>query len=784
MSSGKTIRGITVEIDGSTTGLGKALNEANTKLKSTQSELNKVDKALKLDPNNITLVKQKQELLTKSIADTSSKLETLKQSQKQVEAQFKSGKIGEEAYRDFQRELETTKAKLNSLKDEKKSIFVISTAFDNAKSKVSDFAATVKKPVAAFGLVTNAAKKTVTAIGKASAAAGKMAANVGKIPVKTVQAGAKAFTAYGKAAATAATAVTGGLLANVETSREWNNDMLKLETNAKTSGNSFELMKNKMSDLTAITGETDSSIEALSNLMAIGLTDEQMTPTINALSGAVEKFPDTLKIESLADSLQETIATGSATGQFSELIGRMGGNVEEFNAKLSKCSTEAERQQVALDWLANSGLSEINEEYQKANKSTIDYEKASFNLQDTLANLGTTFTPVMSSLKNIGATLLEDAAPGLSVFAESMTSTFENVLSADSFSEMIVALVDGLAANLPTFLNEFNGFILQIVNGVVSALPTLINTVLPTLITGFTDLITGLVQYVPTVLPLLVEGGITLFTGLLDSLNQIVDLLMPMLPEIIQQITDVLIENLPTIIEGGFQLLVGLIEGITDCIPDLINCVVELIPVITDTLVDNIPLLIQAGMELIIALSKGLPQAIPEIIAALPEIISAIIDGFLEVDWLEVGINILDGIAAGLVEAVKGIGSIIKDVGTSIKDGFCDFFGINSPSRLFRDTIGKNLAAGIGVGFEDEMTDVNAAMQAAVPTSFSTDVNINRNLSNSATAAGFNSAAYNLPQTATFYIVMDGQVVANQTAPFLDILNGAKVSFADRGLST
>lgn len=783
MASGKTIKGITVEIGGSTTGLGKALSEANAKLKDTQSELNKVDKALKLDPNNVTLVKQKQELLTKAISDTSSKLDTLKKSQKQVEDQFKSGKIGEEAYRDFQRELETTKAKLENLKDEKKSINVISTAFDSAKSKVSDFAVTVKKPINAIGLVTKAAKKSAEAIGKAATAAGKMAVSVGKIPVKTVQAGTKAFSAYGKAAAGAATAVTGALLANVEASREWNNDMLKLETNAKTSGNSFELMKSKMSDLTAITGESDSSIEALSNLMAIGLTDEQMTPTINALSGAVEKFPDTLKIESLADSLQETIATGSATGQFSELIGRMGGDVEAFNGELAGCTTEAEKQQVALNWLANSGLSEINKEYQKANKSTIDYEKASFNLQDTLANLGTTFTPVMSNLKNIGTQLLENATPGLTVFAESMSTTLGNVMSADSLSEMIVAIVDGLAANLPTALSGFNNFILQIVNGIVTSLPTMIHTILPTLITGFTDLVTGLVQYVPTVLPLLVEGGITLFTGLLDSLNQIVDLLMPQLPEIVKKISEMLVENLPTIIEGGMQLLIGLIDGITECIPDLIQCVLGLIPVITDTLVENLPQLIKAGMDLITALAKGLPDAIPAIVAALPEIIKAIIDGFAEVDWLEIGINILEGIAAGLVEAVKGIGSVIADVGSSIKDGFCSFFGINSPSRLFRDTIGKNLAAGIGVGFEDEMTDVNAAMQAAVPTSFDTDVNINRNLSNSGSALGF-SAANSLPQTASFYIIMDGQTVANKTAPFLDILNGAKVSFADRGLST
>ena len=95
-----------------------------------------VDKALKLDPNNVTLVKQKQDLLKDSIKETKAKLDVLKEAQSQVTAQYKKGEIDAGQYRAFQRELETTKSKLSSLKDEKKNVNAIGTAFKEVKDKV------------------------------------------------------------------------------------------------------------------------------------------------------------------------------------------------------------------------------------------------------------------------------------------------------------------------------------------------------------------------------------------------------------------------------------------------------------------------------------------------------------------------------------------------------------------------------------------------------------------------------------------------------------------------
>ena len=110
------IKGITVEIGGDSSGLDKALKGVNTTSVKLNTELKEVNKLLKFDPSNATGLAQKQELLTKSIENTSEKLAQLKSAQAQVEQQFANGKIGEEQYRAFNREISTTEQSLNSYK--------------------------------------------------------------------------------------------------------------------------------------------------------------------------------------------------------------------------------------------------------------------------------------------------------------------------------------------------------------------------------------------------------------------------------------------------------------------------------------------------------------------------------------------------------------------------------------------------------------------------------------------------------------------------------------------
>lgn len=103
------IKGIKIEIDGDTQPLQKALKNVNKAATDASQELRQIDKALKFDTGNVTLLTQKQEVLQKQVSTTKEKLETLRQAQSQVEQQFKNGDIGADQYRAFQREVETTK---------------------------------------------------------------------------------------------------------------------------------------------------------------------------------------------------------------------------------------------------------------------------------------------------------------------------------------------------------------------------------------------------------------------------------------------------------------------------------------------------------------------------------------------------------------------------------------------------------------------------------------------------------------------------------------------------
>ncbi|WP_277255863.1 phage tail tape measure protein [Negativibacillus massiliensis] len=116
------IKGITIEIGGDTTKLSKALSGVNKEISTTQSQLKDVQRLLKLDPQNITLLEQKQKMLGKAIADTAEKLKTLESAEKQVQQQFKEGKVSQEQYNALEREIESTRISLENLKETEKQV--------------------------------------------------------------------------------------------------------------------------------------------------------------------------------------------------------------------------------------------------------------------------------------------------------------------------------------------------------------------------------------------------------------------------------------------------------------------------------------------------------------------------------------------------------------------------------------------------------------------------------------------------------------------------------------
>ena len=131
----KTLKGIVVSIGGDTSGLTRALQSLNDKIYSTTGELKEVNRLLKFNPQSTTLLKQKQELLAKSIKATSDKLKELKNAEKAVQEEVKKGNIAESEYRVFQREIASTEGYLKSLEKQAK---VVNISLEKIGSTMSN----------------------------------------------------------------------------------------------------------------------------------------------------------------------------------------------------------------------------------------------------------------------------------------------------------------------------------------------------------------------------------------------------------------------------------------------------------------------------------------------------------------------------------------------------------------------------------------------------------------------------------------------------------------------
>ncbi|MFA7079220.1 MAG: hypothetical protein WC147_12550, partial [Syntrophomonas sp.] len=153
-------------------------------------------------------------------------------------------------------------------------------------------------------------------------------------------------------------------------------------------------------------GETDSNVEGLSELLATGFRDEQLSTLLDSLYGAAIKFKDTMKFEGIADGLQETLATGAAIGPFSELLERSGVALDGFNQGLTAAIANGTQEQYVLDVLAKTGLAGTYEAYRKNNEEMVKAEEANFRMQQAFAKLGATLEPILTPLIDMVTNLI------------------------------------------------------------------------------------------------------------------------------------------------------------------------------------------------------------------------------------------------------------------------------------------------------------------------------------------------------------------------------------------
>lgn len=557
----------------------------------------------------------------------------------------------------------------------------------------------------------------------------------------------------------------GSFLGASEATKEYRTNLAKVEQTAKTMGESVGNAKENMLAMASISGDVEAAGEAVNNLLSAGIKGDNLDKITKQLEGASIKWKDTLKLEGLADGLQETLATGSATGAFGELLERGGKSLDDFNARLANCTTTAEQQELVMQELSSMGLEKVSESYREANKNLVDAELAQLKYNDTMAQVGTAMEPVITVFTNMKTAMLEMLLPaiqqitkGITMFAQGASGAgqviaggFLNAITSigakiaevgktilssavaivpellskltQILPHVIALITDYLQLALMTVTNklpEFTKFVTELFPQIIDGLVNGFNTIIEKL----PGLITGLFSYLGEAFTSITEISTNAFLSMSDGLDKGLTALKNNLPKIVDAITTGLKDFLPKVVDGATNLFNGVLKGLETMLKSLSKNLPDIIKTIQNAIKEWLPIIADKAFELFMNIVKAIGKFIPVLVKELPSIIKAIVSGLIDLagSLLEAGktilVNIISGIKQNLPE-LKGIGeNIVKGLWNGIKDmsswivekvkGFGETV-LNGFKNFFGihspSTVmadqGKYLAEGLGEGLEN-----------------------------------------------------------------------------------
>lgn len=343
-------------------------------------------------------------------------------------------------------------------------------------------------------------------------------------------------------------------------------------------------------------------------------------------------------------------------------------------------------------------------------------------ISNLFAELPTMITDGMAKISAVLPGMIQTGSNILLALINGVTGSLPQLVSAAA--QIVSMLVQGLAQALPTLLPAAVQMITTLITALIEQAPMLIQSgmqllqglvqgimnSLPTLIAAIPQILQALLDAFTTALPTVLNIGVDIILNIVNGLVSAMPQLVAMLPTVIQTLISTLTSNLPGIVQVGVNALVKLIDGLSQAIPQLVGYIPQIIASIVNTLASNLPQILQAGAQIIITLAGGLAKAIPQLISQIPAIVRSIWNGFTSVNWGEVGLNIITGIASGIAGAA---GKLVDAAVNAAKDALNwvkDKLGIHSPSRVFRDQVGVMIGRGMAEGIDQSQRIVNRSL--------------------------------------------------------------------------
>lgn len=255
-----------------------------------------------------------------------------------------------------------------------------------------------------------------------------------------------------------------------------------------------------------------------------------------------------------------------------------------------------------------------------------------------------------------------------------------------------------------------------------------------------------------------------MITSLLNGAPQMIETATSLVQSFLGSIRD----NGPEVVDGAIGVVMSLISGFIECLPDLIDTAATLVASLLAGIGDHLPEILEMGVRLVAAIIEGLITAIPRLVVGALDLISSIITAFGDVDWLQLGVNIVVGIIDGIKSRASSLMDSIRHMAANALEAAKDFFGIHSPSRVMREQVGHPIAEGMAEGMEDAPGIDTASKELSKRALSSLTADVNYNIPDVASYAKSLSAeftpSYRASTAITVPLYLDGREVARATA--------------------
>ena len=248
-------------------------------------------------------------------------------------------------------------------------------------------------------------------------------------------------------------AVGDAIMSVVEDTAEYRKIMGTLEISSGRAGYIAQQTADIYRTLQGVLGDTQTAATTTANLQAIGLAQEDLITVTNAAIGAWATYGDSIPIDGLSESINETIQAGKVTGTFADVLNWAGTSEDDFNAKLEAANGTTERASIVLQELKSQGLDQAGKAWQDANEDVVALNKATERWDGAMAQLGETLTPAATAIKTFGADAilwLADAIQTVMDKWEAFVAEMKNPANTQDPGSITGGTWGGSTTNLPS----------------------------------------------------------------------------------------------------------------------------------------------------------------------------------------------------------------------------------------------------------------------------------------------------------------------------------------------